>query len=228
MREASRSERPSRTGAHLRTARSKQRRGRRGPDRRRHGPDRGLLLRGARLFLRGIGETDLKRETAKTPARFAEAWAREILAGYRADPGRILASTFRSSEEGMVVVRDIPFVSVCAHHLLPFLGTAHVAYIPSGRLVGLSKVARLVDALSRRLQLQERLGRQVVESLDRSLRPAGVACRMEAEHLCMTIRGARKRSARVVTAAYAGAFRKSPSLRAEFLRLCDRPAGRRR
>src|SRR5947209_1534711 len=170
MREASRSERPSRMGAHLRTARSKQRRVRRGPD-------RGLLLRGARLFLRGIGETELKRETAKTPARFAEAWGREILAGYRTDPARILASIFRSREEGMVVVRDIPFVSVCAHHLLPFLGTAHVAYIPSGRLVGLSKVARLVDALSRRLQLQERLGRQVVESLDRALRPAGVACR---------------------------------------------------
>lgn len=158
----------------------------------------------------------------------ADAWNREILAGYRADPGRILRATFRSREDGMVVVRDIPFVSVCAHHLLPFLGRAHVAYLPSGRLVGLSKIARLVDALSRRLQLQERLSRQIVEALDRALGPAGAACRMEAEHLCMTIRGARKRSTRVVTAAYAGAFRKSPSLRAEFLRLCDSPAGRGR
>ncbi len=192
------------------------------------GPDRGVLLRGAGLFLRGIGETDLRRDTKRTPSRMADAWDREILAGYRAYPERILRATFRSREDGMVVVRDIPFVSVCAHHLLPFLGSAHVAYLPSGRLVGLSKIARLVDALSRRLQLQERLGRQIVEALDRALRPAGVACRMEAEHLCMTIRGARKRSTRVVTAAYAGAFRESPSLRAEFLRLCERPAGRGR
>ncbi len=195
--------------------------------RRRPGPDRRVLLRGARLFLAGIGESDLRRDMARTPARVADAWSSEILSGYRADAARILATSFGSRETGMVVVRDIPFVSICVHHLLPFHGTAQVAYLPRGRLVGLSKIARAVDALSRRLQLQERLGRQIVEALERALRPAGVACRMEAEHLCMTIRGARKRGARVVTSTYGGAFLKRPSLRSEFLRLCNLPAARR-
>jgi GTP cyclohydrolase I len=167
----------------------------------------------------GIGEPDLRRDLARTPERVAKAWSGEILSGYRADLSRILATLDNSSEQGMVVVRDIAFVSVCVHHLLPFYGTAHVAYLPDGRLAGVSKIARAVDALSRRLQLQERLSRQIVEALHSALRPLGVACRMEAEHLCMTIRGARNRGTRVVTSAYTGAFRKSPSLRMEFLRL---------
>ncbi len=183
------------------------------------GPDRGRLLRAARLFLEGIGETELGGDTRRTPARVADAWSGEIVSGYRADPERILTTTFPAREHDMVVVRDLPFVSVCVHHLLPFHGTAHVAYLPDGRLVGLSKIARAVDALSRRLQLQERLTRQVVEALDRALRPLGAACRMEAEHLCMTIRGARKRGTRVVTSSYSGAFARSPALRAEFLQL---------
>lgn len=190
---------------------------------RRRSPDRGRLLRGARLFLAGIGETDLLRDMRRTPERVADAWSSEIVAGYRADPARILATTFRAREEGMVVVRDIPFVSVCVHHLLPFRGIAHVAYLPDGRLVGLSKIARAVDALSRRLQLQERLTRQVADCLARALRPRGTACRLEAEHLCMTIRGARKKETRVVTSAYTGAFTGDPALRAEFLRMSGRP-----
>ncbi len=187
------------------------------------GPDRALLLRASRLFVAGIGEPDLRRDLARTPERVAKAWSGEILSGYRADPSRILATLADSGERGMVVVRDIAFVSVCVHHLLPFYGTAHVAYLPDGRLAGLSKIARVVDALSRRLQLQERLSRQIVETLHASLRPLGVACRMEAEHLCMTIRGARNRWTRVVTSAYTGAFRKSPSMRTEFLRLSGVP-----
>jgi GTP cyclohydrolase I len=119
----------------------------------------------------------------------------------------------------MVVVRDIPFVSICVHHLLPFHGTAHVAYLPDDRIVGLSKVARLVDALARRLQLQERLTGQVTAALAAALAPAGVACRMEAQHLCMTLRGARATGTRVVTTSYTGSFRRRPALRAEFLRL---------
>jgi GTP cyclohydrolase I len=182
-------------------------------------PDRARLLRGARLFLSGIGETDLRRDMLRTPTRVADAWSREILSGYRADPARILATGFGSTRQVMVVVRDIPFVSVCVHHLLPFHGRAHVAYLPAGRLVGLSKIARAVDALSRRLQIQERLTRQVVEALDAALRPAGVACRVEAEHFCMTIRGARTRNARVITASYTGRFLRSPELRDEFLGL---------
>jgi GTP cyclohydrolase I len=187
------------------------------------GPDRALLLRASRLFVSGIGERDLRRDLARTPERVAKAWSGEILAGYRSDPSRILTTLADSGERGMVVVRDIAFVSVCVHHLLPFYGTAHVGYLPDGRLAGLSKIARVVDALSRRLQLQERLSRQIVEAVDAALRPLGVACRMEAEHLCMTIRGARNRWTRVVTSAYAGAFRKSAPLREEFLRLSGGP-----
>jgi GTP cyclohydrolase I len=118
----------------------------------------------------------------------------------------------------MVVVHGIRFASICVHHLLPFYGTADVAYLPNRRLVGLSKIARAVDALAHRLQLQERLTRQITETIGDALDPRGVACRMEAEHLCMTIRGTRKRSARVVTTAWRGRFEESASLRLEFLR----------
>lgn len=193
----------------------------------RHGPDRARLLRAARLFLQGIGETGLGRDRRATPRRVADAWSGEIVSGYRSDPLRILARTISARAHDMVTVRDIPFTSVCVHHLLPFRGTAHVAYLPGRRLVGLSKITRAVDALARRLQLQERLTRQVVEALVGALRPLGAACRMEAEHLCMTIRGTRAGGTRVVTSAYAGAFRSSPALRAEFLRLTGAATGPR-
>jgi GTP cyclohydrolase I len=185
----------------------------------RPGPDRRILLRAARLFLAGVGERDLRRDLRRTPERVAGTWTDEILSGYRERPERILKTGFASHDRGMVVVRDIPFVSVCVHHLLPFRGTAHVAYLPDGRIVGLSKVARLVDALSRRLQLQERLTRQVTTALEDAIRPEGTACSMEAEHSCMTIRGVRKSGPRVVTTSYTGAFRRRPALRGEFLRL---------
>jgi GTP cyclohydrolase IA len=194
----------------------------------RKAPDRVRLRRAAKLFLEAIGEDDLGSDMRRTPERVADAWSGEIVSGYRADPARILATSFPARGHDMVVVRDIPFVSVCVHHLLPFHGTAHVAYLPDGRLVGLSKIARAVDALSRRLQLQERLTRQVVDALDRTLRPLGAACRMEAEHLCMTIRGARKRGTRVVTSSYSGVFAKRPALRAEFLHLSGVAASRSR
>jgi GTP cyclohydrolase IA len=194
-------------------------RGRRPP-----GPDRARILRAARLLLEGIGETGLKSDQRATPRRVAETWTAEIVSGYRADPARILGKTLPARSHDMVVVRDIPFTSVCVHHLLPFQGTAHVAYVPKDRLVGLSKITRTVDALARRLQLQERLTRQVVDALVRALRPLGAACTMDAEHLCMTLRGARTRGARVVTFAGSGMFRTSPGLRAEFLRLAGRGA----
>jgi len=193
--------------------------------RRRPGADRGRILRAARLLLQGIGETDLRRDQRATPRRVADTWTADIVSGYRSDPARILGKTIPADGHDLVVVRDIPFTSVCVHHLLPFQGTAHVAYVPGARLVGLSKITRAVDALARRLQLQERLTRQVVEALARALRPLGAACTMEAEHLCMTVRGTRKKGTRVVTAAYTGAFRSSPALRAEFLRLAGGPAG---
>jgi GTP cyclohydrolase I len=186
-------------------------------------PDRAGLERATRLFLDAIGERSLKSDQRRTPRRVAGAWADEILSGYAADPARILGTAFASRDRGMVVVRDIPFVSVCVHHLLPFHGTAHVAYLPAGRIVGLSKMARLLDALARRLQLQERLTRQVTAALDAALAPRGAACRIEAEHLCMTMRGARTRGARVVTTSYSGAFESHGTLRAEFLRLTSAP-----
>ena len=180
-------------------------------------------------MLQGIGETGLARERRATPQRVADAWSREIVSGYGTDPRRILARTMAARDHDLVLVRDIPFTSVCVHHLLPFGGTAHVAYLPGRRLVGLSKIARAVDALARRLQLQERLTRQIVETLQESLRPLGSACVMEAEHLCMSIRGPRKKGARVVTTAYTGVFRSRPALRLEFLRLASaRPGPRTR
>lgn len=187
------------------------------------GPDRRRLRAASRAFLRAIGETGLRRDMRRTPTRVADAWTDEIVAGYRADPLKILATSFPARDPGMVVVRDLPFVSVCVHHLLPFQGTAHVAYLPGRRLAGLSKLARVVDALARRLQLQERLTRQIAETVQAALGPRGTAVRMEAEHLCMTIRGARKRGSRVVTTAYTGAFAASPALRSEFLRLTGDP-----
>jgi GTP cyclohydrolase I len=190
-------------------------------------PDRRRLRVAARRFLEAIGERDLRRDQARTPERVAEAWASEILSGYAVDARRLLGRGFPARDRDLVVVRDIPFVSVCVHHLLPFSGTAHVGYLPAERLAGLSKITRVVDALSRRLQLQERLTRQVATTVMEGLAPLGVACRMEAEHLCMTIRGARKRGTRVVTTAYEGAFRARPALRAEFLRLsATAPDGR--
>jgi GTP cyclohydrolase I len=191
------------------------------------GPDRARLRRATRLFLAGIGEPDLKPDMRRTPDRVAAAWSGEILAGYRADPRRILAATFPGPGPGLVVLRDVPFVSVCVHHLLPFQGVAHVAYLPGRRLVGLSKIARVVDAFARRLQLQERLTRQIAEALERGLAPRGVACRIDAEHLCMTARGARKRGSRVATTAYTGVFDRDPGLRAEFLRLAGIPQAAR-
>lgn len=192
-------------------------------------PDRRRLLLAARAFLDAIGETGLRSDTRRTPQRVADAWSRELLAGYGADADAILATSFAGAPRDIVVLRDLPFTSVCAHHLLPFHGTAHVAYLPAGRLVGLSKIARAVDALARRLQLQERLTRQVVTSLDRALRPRGSACWMEAEHLCMTVRGAGARGSRVVTAAYSGRFERDAALRSEFLRAAGvgRTTGRR-
>jgi len=199
-----------------RTAPKTRRAPARGP---RRGPDKTGLRRAADLFLRATGENELRSDMRRTPGRVADAWANDLLSGYTADPEGLLKVSFPSKDRGLVVLRDLHFVSVCVHHLLPFHGTAHVAYLPQGRLVGLSKIVRLVDALSRRLQLQERLTHQVTAAIQTGLRPLGAACRIEAEHFCMTARDARRRGVRVVTSAYSGVFETRPALRAEFLRL---------
>ena len=185
----------------------------------RPGPDRALLRRAARLFVAGIGETGLRRDLRRTPNRVADAWSREILSGYRSDPARILSTSFRSADRGMVVVRDVPFVSVCVHHLLPFHGTAHVAYLPNKRVLGLSKIARLVNMFARRLQIQERMTSQIAEAIQDKISPEGVGVIIEARHLCMQMRGVEKQHGQAVTSAMLGGFRHNKQTRDEFLSL---------
>jgi GTP cyclohydrolase I len=138
------------------------------------------------------------------------------MSGYQADPASILSRTFPSEGSEMIVIKDIPFVSMCAHHMLPFYGTARIGYVPGKEIVGLSKLARLLDAYAHRLQIQERLTQQVAQALEDTLAPLGVGVAIEAEHLCMTIRGVRKPGAKTVTSALRGVFLK-PETRQEFL-----------
>jgi GTP cyclohydrolase IA len=174
---------------------------------------------GVRLILEGIGE-DLQREGLReTPTRVARMWE-EITAGLRTDPAEVLL-VFEEGHDEMVMVRDIPLYSLCEHHLLPFIGKAHVAYVPNerGQLTGLSKLARLVDGLSKRLQVQERLTAEIADELTRHLDPRGAMVVIEAEHLCMSMRGVRKPGAITVTSAVRGQFRDSLSTRMEAMNL---------
>jgi GTP cyclohydrolase I len=141
----------------------------------------------------------------------------ELFAGLDEDPGRHLTVTFAAEHDEMVMVRDIPFASLCEHHLVPFVGKAHLAYIPAdaGRITGLSKLARLVDAYARRLQVQERMTTQIADTMERVLEPRGVLVVVEAEHLCMSMRGVRKPGTLTVTSAVRGLFRADPRTRAE-------------
>ena len=168
-------------------------------------------------LLRAIGERPDREGLRNTPRRVARTYA-ELLSGYRADPAQIVnGAVFNISYDEMVIVRDIEFYSLCEHHLLPFIGRAHVAYMPDGKVVGLSKIPRIVDLYARRLQVQERMTRQIADEIQRLLEPKGVAVVMEALHLCMTMRGVRKHDARMTTSAMHGAFRTNPSTRQEFL-----------
>jgi len=169
-----------------------------------------------RELLAAIGEDPTRDGLLRTPARVAEMYA-EILAGITEDPAQHLQVTFDVRHDEMIMERDIPIQSLCEHHLLPFMGRAHVAYIPGadGRITGLSKLARLVDGFSRRLQVQERLTTQIADTLQEVLRPRGVLVVIEAEHLCMSMRGVRKPGAVTVTSAVRGQFRDSVATRAE-------------
>lgn len=172
-----------------------------------------------RTVLRSIGEDPDREGLLDTPDRVIRAWE-EIFAGYRQSPEAILATTFEEVEgyEEMVLLKDIPFHSTCEHHMLPFVGKAHVAYLPNRKVVGLSKLARLVDCFARRLQIQERFTRQIVQSLMDHLQPRGAAVVIEASHGCMVCRGVKKEGASMVTSAYEGAMR-DPQARTEFLSL---------
>jgi GTP cyclohydrolase I len=181
------------------------------------------LTAAAREVLEAVGEDPKREGLVDTPLRVARMYA-ELFEGLHADPASVLSAVFTEDHQEMVVVRDIPFYSMCEHHLLPFHGVAHFGYLPNGRIVGLSKIARLVDCLSRRPQVQERLSGQIVDIFCRVLDPMGAGVVMEAEHLCMTMRGIKKPGSRMVTSALRGVFRDSPETRAEFLANVRGPA----
>lgn len=171
-----------------------------------------------RVLLAHVGEDVERAGLLDTPDRVARA-LREMTSGYRDDPAAILARTFDDRCDEMVVVSGVDFTSLCEHHLLPFVGVAHVAYLPGERVVGLSKLARLVDCYARRLQVQERMTVQIAEAIAEHLSPRGVGVVVEAHHSCMGCRGVRKPNARMVTSAMHGVFRDEPEARAEFLAL---------
>lgn len=170
-------------------------------------------------LLAAIGE-DPEREGLKdTPKRVIKSFG-ELYAGYKEDPGTILATVFTQGDyQEMVILKDIPFQSMCEHHMLPFIGKAHVAYIPTGHVVGLSKLARLVDCFARRLQIQEQMTQQIARSIDKHLKPKGAAVVLEAHHQCMSCRGIKKHGTTMVTSALSGVFMEKPEARAEFFSL---------
>lgn len=182
--------------------------------------DRDKIERGLRLILEGVGE-DLGREgLLETPRRVAEAYS-DLFAGLGVDPAGVLEPLPGERGSGLIMVRDLRVASICEHHLMPFLGTAAVAYLPGaqGRICGISKLARLIEVLSRRPQVQERLVAHAADALERALEPRGVFVMVEAEHLCMTMRGARATGSRVVTTEVRGVFAGDPAARAELIAL---------
>jgi GTP cyclohydrolase I len=171
-------------------------------------------------LLRFIGEDPSRDGLADTPARVVKAW-REMTSGYDDDPAEILSRTFDETSDEMIVLRGISFYSTCEHHMLPFYGTAAVGYLP-GRVVGISKLARLVNCFARRLQIQERMTRQIAEAIETHLEAKGVGVVLRAHHLCMGCRGVRQEETEMVTSSMLGKLRRDPSTRSEFLGLCNR------
>jgi len=182
--------------------------------------DKEKIEQGVRLLLEGMGEDPNREGLLKTPARVANMYE-EICGGLTMDPSEFFETTFDEHHQEMVLVRDIPFYSVCEHHLTPFFGKAHVAYIPArdGRICGLSKLARLVDCFAKRPQVQERLTSQIADTLVEELNPEGVIVVMEAEHLCMSMRGVKKPGSSTTTSAVRGLFQSNSATRAEALSL---------
>lgn len=174
------------------------------------------IERAVRELLAAVGEDPDREGLLGTPGRVAAMYA-ELFSGLHDDPDRHLTTTFAADHDEMVMLKDIPFASLCEHHLVPFIGRAHVAYIPNedGRITGLSKLARLVEGYARRLQVQEHLTAQVADTMQRVLAPRGVLVVMEAEHLCMSMRGVNKPGALTVTSAVRGVFRSEAATRAE-------------
>lgn len=180
--------------------------------------DHDRAVRAVQELLAAIGEDPSRDGLLDTPARVARMWA-EVLGGTNDDPDHHLSRTFEIEHDEMVLVRDIPFTSVCEHHMLPFSGTAHIAYLPgtTGRFTGLSKLARLVEGYARRLQVQERLTSQLADAMQNMLEPVGVLVVVEAEHSCMSIRGVRKPGTKTVTTAVRGVYRTDAAARSEVM-----------
>jgi GTP cyclohydrolase I len=167
-------------------------------------------------MLTAFGENPSRKGLLRTPERVANMYT-ELLSGYRVDPIKIVKDAlFEVTYDEMVIVRDIEFYSMCEHHMLPFMGRAHVAYLPSGRVIGLSKIPRIVDVFAHRLQVQERMTRQIADFINDALMPKGVGVVVEALHLCTMMRGVKKHNARMTTSAVHGAFRRSIATRQEF------------
>ncbi len=178
-----------------------------------------------RRLLEAFGEDACREGLERTPERVARMYD-ELLAGYRVDPFALInEALFDVDYEEMVIIRDIEFNSLCEHHLLPFLGRAHVAYLPKGKVIGLSKIPRVVDLFSRRLQVQERMTRQIADFIEAAIHPHGVAVVVEAVHLCSKIRGVKKANARMVTSAMRGSFLENEITRTEFLDHIARDTG---
>ena len=176
------------------------------------------IRKAVREILLAIGEDTEREGLKRTPERVARMYA-ELLGGMHEDPKRHLRSVFTENYDEIVLLRDIPFYSICEHHLMPFIGSAHVAYLPSGAVLGVSKLARIVDCFARRLQTQERLTYQIADFIMNSLKPQGVAVVLESSHSCMTIRGIKKPGSVMVTSALRGIFRRDPKSRNEVLSL---------
>ena len=189
--------------------------------------DTGRIEKAVREILEAIGEDPDRDGLQHTPERVARMYA-EIFGGLAEDPAQHLAVTFEADHDEMVLVRDIPLYGICEHHLVPFAGRAHVAYIPGpdGRITGLSKIARLVEGYARRPQVQERLTTQIADALVEVLKPDGVLVMMEAEHLCMSMRGVKKPGALTLTSAVRGLFKTNPATRSEALSLITAPVNR--
>ena len=180
--------------------------------------DREKIIEGVKLILEGIGE-DLNREgLLETPSRVAKMYE-EIFDGLNKDASEYLEKTFEVSSNDLVLERDIPYFSMCEHHLAPFYGKAHIAYIPNGRVAGLSKLARTVDVYSKKPQIQERLTSEIADSLMKFLDAKGVMVIIEGEHMCMTMRGVKKQGAKTITSTYRGCFKENESLKSEVYRM---------
>jgi GTP cyclohydrolase I len=176
----------------------------------------------AKMMLQLIGEDPTRQGLQDTPKRFSKAWS-FLTSGYQIDTKDLVGDAIFNEPSGeIVIVRDIEFFSMCEHHMLPFFGKAHVAYVPNGKVIGLSKIPRIVDTFARRLQVQERLTQQIAEDLQKLLNPKGVAVIMEASHLCMMMRGVEKQNSSTTTKATLGTFATDSNLRNEFLTLLKR------